>query len=124
MAWDNANIIFPDGEVVLPDEQVISIPELQNSEIKTLYYLRSYEARDMVWKQTMTVYGKDGEYTVLDTYNVNSITPHPVDEPVLNVYGQKMLQDYIVLNDIDTSTLIPEPTIDATTIITNMSTYS
>ena len=102
MKWQNANEIFPSGEVPLPNGQIITVAELQNSDIATVFQITYEETPDgMITKEQAYFWGDEGEFkieTIYDVYNkVPCVDPecHP-----LNVYGQQMLNDYLYLNNI------------------------
>lgn len=105
MSWEQADLIFPLGMVQLPNGQLISNEELKHSDIKTIYHTTSFNARNMLTNRNTYVWGKDGEFTNIVDYNALNLLPRPdYEHPALNVYGMRMLRDYMILHDIETNT--------------------
>lgn len=65
-------------------------------------------AREMVTDFYRYVYGSQGEFAILHDYSVYGDRKYPDDIPALSVYGQKMINDYLALNQLSLEDIIEE----------------
>lgn len=100
MAWDNADIIFPQGVVVTPDNMIVDVETLRNSNLEVITSLRNYNARKMIYRQDEWAWGKNGEFAIGTRFDTLNAIPHIENTSPLSVYGMAMLLDYINLNNI------------------------
>ena len=101
MAWDNADVIFPEGYAVLPDGTTINNEDLKESGIKTISRGSSLMARKMVVQNATTLWGDNGEYALITEYELNNYFPElELDVSPLSLYGKAMLLDHLTQNDI------------------------
>ena len=103
MAWEHAKQIFPSNEAPLPDGSYISVEELQASDIKTLFKEEYIYNRDALIGINKYVWGNNGEYAYINTFDLFNIYEHPNEIRPLNSYGTIMVNDYITYNNIDTN---------------------
>ena len=100
MAWENANLIFPQDNIQIGN-QIIPVNALPKSSIKTITDIEYSIARQMLIKQRTFIWGKDGEFAIATDYDVMNCLPRPeADVPALNCYAMRMLKDYYLLNNI------------------------
>ena len=97
MSWEKFEESFPDGAETEcgfftadqlrenPDIGVISIPFKQTS-------------GSMVTRSSIAVYGKDNEFAIIDSYNIDNEIKHVSAIHPLNEYGTAMLRDYLEYN--------------------------
>ncbi len=95
--WENAEKIFPSGTT--PDKQ-LTIEQLK--QINPPYYTFPFEtlARNMVISKKKYVWGNQGEFALIEDYNLQNLLPHPEIDSALNVYGQHMIVDYLYLKHL------------------------
>ena len=103
MAWEQLYNAFPTGAGEFDDIGFITIQDLQeNPEIEAVSRTTCKMARDMTTEWNKEVFGPNGEYAIINQYDVYGFMEHP-DPYVrpLNVYGMQMINDYIFFHDID-----------------------
>lgn len=101
MAWENADKIFPLGYALLPDGSQINNDDLKKSKIKTLFQDVQDLAVDMVTRHQRYFWGDEEEFRIYTMYDVYNEVPCPdPDYHPLNVYGMRMLADYLKFNNI------------------------
>ena len=101
MKWKNADEFFPLGYATLPTGEKITNEELKKSDYQTMIHDARYLARQMVTKEERYFWGDEGEFYIHPLYDVYQETPH-IDNVYypLSVYGQKVINDYVKLNNI------------------------
>ena len=99
--WENLDVVFPNQLIAPPDNQVLSVDQVKNSDLEVVTSILNYTARNMIYKQEEWAWGKNDEFAIASLYDVNSIAPHPDSVCPLNVYGMTMLYDYLSLNGIE-----------------------
>jgi len=96
MAWEQLNRIWRGDTLFFNETGPISIQELRSRpEIGYVTRERNIYAREMIIRQEKEVYGKDGEFAILQEYDVYADEPHPdLTCFPLSVYGMAMVNDY------------------------------
>lgn len=100
MAWEKANLMFPDGETNIGRDDSISIDELQN--YSEVIMPRYHFARGMIIRKDMLTWTSDNNYMIETLYDVNSYNNKPEEDSCLSVYGNRMVLDYFQRNQFIT----------------------
>lgn len=96
--WEKINEMFPNGKVML-DGQLFSNEQIASSDLETIVSYIQKPVRSMIENQVEYTYYANGNMTARTVYNV--FPPKVIDNtPLLNVYGQKILND-ILRNDYE-----------------------
>lgn len=103
MAWEKLTSQYPNEIVVSNEFGEIDRHGWENSpDIKVISLTSTSTARDMVIQTVTHLFSKNNDYMRGIDYDVYAGVTHP-DPCVypLNVYGMAMLQDYLIMNGIE-----------------------
>lgn len=90
MAWEKANLMFPEGHTIVNDD--VNIEEL--SQYDKVIVPRFHFARKMLTRKDILEWTADNNYIIHVLYNVNDYNNRPEIDSCLSVFGNKMVIDY------------------------------
>lgn len=99
MAWENAALMFPLGHTNVNED--LMIEDLINNNVRQVRVMRARMARDMVIEEENTIWSSDGFIEREKPYSL-LMSGLPNDQSCLNVFGRKMVLDYMRNNGIMT----------------------
>ena len=100
MAWEHINKIFPTGSIYTSADIFLTNQDIVNNKLKTVSSYRTYVSRNMVYKQEQWVWGEDGEFAIISTFDALNLVPHVDNISPLNVYGNIMIKKFLDDNNI------------------------
>ena len=92
MAWENKELMFPDGTI--PTDSNLTLDDLIFQNIDVVSYDVFRMAREMIIQQEKLIWTKEGSFSRQEIYNVYQ-HPLPQGESALNVFGAKMLNNHL-----------------------------
>lgn len=97
MAWEQAALMFPLGHTNVDEDLLVD--DLIKDDYRSVVCMQSKMARNMIIEETKVIWSSDNfverdvQYSLLDS-------PIPDNESCLNVFGRKMVNDYMQKNGI------------------------
>ena len=98
MAWENYDLLFPDG--VIPNWPGLTKKDLIDNNIDVVISTVQEFDGDMIRSIKQYIYGQDGSYSINTRYDIQDALRHAEGIYALSDYGAKMLSNHLKERDI------------------------